>query len=70
MTETKKRRPIEIYEDYWSLTVGHTDYFDKDATSFKILKYFFEKSLSRKNIGTGDRFRSGGTWFELQRPRL
>ena len=38
MTETKKRRSIEIYEDYWSLTVGHTDYFTKDTPSFKVLK--------------------------------
>ena len=38
MTETKKRRSIEIYEDYWSLTVGHTNYFTKDTPSFKVLK--------------------------------
>ena len=39
MSNTKKRNAKEIYEDYWALTVGHTDYFDKDAVSFKILKF-------------------------------
>ena len=42
MTETKKRRSAEIYEDYWSLTVGHTDYFTRDTPSFKVLRLLNE----------------------------
>ena len=62
MTETKKRRPIEIYEDYWSLTVGHTDYFDKYATSFKILKYLSDRIDKNSNaIYKGD-----GQFYTLQ----
>ena len=62
MTETKKRRPIEIYEDYWSLTVGHTDYFDKDATSFKILKYLSDRIDKNSNAI----YRGDGQFYTLQ----
>ena len=41
--KTKKRRPEEIYEDYWSLTVGHTDYFDRKEASYKVLKHLSKR---------------------------
>tara|TARA_B100000676_G_C18061317_1_gene837965 strand:- start:18 stop:1133 length:1116 start_codon:yes stop_codon:yes gene_type:complete len=50
MTETKKRRSIEIYEDYWSLTVGHTDYFTKDTPSFKVLELLNEFVNNNNNF--------------------
>jgi len=66
MIDTKKRRSIEIYEDYWSLTVGHTDYFTRDTTSFKVLK------LLNKFVNDNDKAlkRGDSRYNELQKKVL
>ena len=66
MIDTKKRRSIEIYEDYWSLTVGHTDYFTRDTTSFKVL------SLLNKFVNDNDKAlkRGDSRYNELQKKIL
>jgi putative restriction endonuclease len=62
MSNTKKRNAKEIYEDYWALTVGHTDYFDKDAVSFKILKFLSDRiDKGARSIQRGD-----GQFYKLQ----
>lgn len=48
--KTKKRRANEIYEDYWQLTAGHTDYFTKDTVSYEILRHLFEFVKNNKQI--------------------
>ena len=47
---TKKRQKKEIYEDYWKLTVGNTDFFSKEAVSYKILKFLNDFVDTNTNI--------------------
>ena len=47
---TKKRRASELYEDYWALTVGHTDYFSKGTVSYQILEHLVSFVENNNNI--------------------
>lgn len=47
---TKKRRASELYEDYWMLTVGHTDYFSKGTVSYQILEHLVSFVENNNNV--------------------
>lgn len=70
MANTKKRRDVEIYEDYWKFTAAHLDITGtKFGNCLNVIVMFIDKHLSEleENARHGDDFSDSDLYKQLQK---